>query len=101
MVTLHRYSEVQFIKNTVEVAQHCYNFTSRTERNGDETVKRVHFYKARELLSMRERLKQMGIDLTASTPYSLQENGLAERMTRNLLDKVRLMLKDAGMPFGY
>lgn len=54
---------------------------------------------ASEFVVMRKYLQEKGIEPSTSTPYSLQSNGVAERMNRILMFKVRAMLKDASTPW--
>lgn len=42
-------------------------------------------------------LKQYGIEHQKTTPYTPEQNGMAERMNRSLVEKVRCMLFDAHM----
>lgn len=59
--------------------------------NGKEYVNR-HFY---------EFCQMHGIDQQRSPHYAPQQNGLAERMNRTLLDRVRCMLLDSGVSRGF
>lgn len=43
-------------------------------------------------------LEESGIERQFTVAYSPQQNGVAERRNRTLLDMARSMLKDKGMP---
>jgi len=51
--------------------------------------------------SVQEYLREKGIKHEMTTPNTPQHNGVAERMNRTLLDKVRTMLIDADLPEVY
>lgn len=42
-------------------------------------------------------MKQNGIRYQTTNPYTPQQNGLAERMNRTIVEKARCMLFDAGL----
>lgn len=67
------------------------------DRNSGKTVKRVHTDSAKEFLVMRRNLKSIEIVHTTTSVHTPEFNGLAERMYRTLLDKVRTMLNEAVM----
>lgn len=48
--------------------------------------------------SFRRFCRTEGIRMETTVPYSPQQNGVAERLNRTLLDKSRSMLLDAGLP---
>lgn len=50
---------------------------------------------------MEEKLFLLAIKPTTTPAYSSESNGLVERMSRTLLDKVRSLLKEANMAKGY
>jgi transposase InsO family protein len=45
--------------------------------------------------------EEKGIQQEITTADTPQHNGVAERMNRTLLDKVRAMLNDADLPFSF
>lgn len=48
-----------------------------------------------EFVALRGSLAKIGVELTTSTAYGLQPNGLTERKNRSLKDRTRAMLKGA------
>ena len=46
-------------------------------------------------------LKQEGIRLQTSVPYSPSQNGVAERKNRSIVEMSKCMLPDAGIPLNY
>lgn len=49
----------------------------------------------------RELCEKNGIIHQTTAPYTPQQNGLAERMNRTIIEKVRCMLSDANLSKGY
>lgn len=64
------------------------------ERTTEGSVKRVHSDNAKAFLSMTSASKMMGIQLTTSSLYSPQSNGVSERKNWLLLIKARALLKE-------
>ena len=50
---------------------------------------------------LRNRLKEKGIRLQTTVPYSPEQNGVAERMNRTLVDRARTLLSHSGLPTRY
>lgn len=48
--------------------------------------------------SFQKFCRSKGISIETTVPYSPQQNGVAERMNRTLLEKSRAMIQDAGLP---
>eukprot|EP00951_Prasinocladus_malaysianus_P026715 scaffold237829_cov15-Prasinocladus_malaysianus.AAC.1 len=68
-------------------------------QTGDK-VKIIRTDRGGEYLSceLRSFFKSKGIIHQTTAPYSPQQNGSAERLNRTLVEKVRAMLQDAGLP---
>lgn len=97
IVSPQRYVRDELLKDRVVVGEHCINDTSSLHRNSYKKVRRLHSGNAREFSAMRRRLVQREIDLTTSSLYTPQSNGLAERINRTLLARTWSILKKAGM----
>jgi transposase InsO family protein len=59
------------------------------------SVKRLHTDNGGEYVNdfMKEYVDSKGIEHTSTAPYQPQNNGIAERVNRTLLGKVRAMLQ--------
>src|SRR6218665_572036 len=63
---------------------------SRSDNGGEYTGSKLINY-----------LNQEGIRLQTSVPYSPSQNGVAERKNRSIVEMVKCMLLDAGLPLKY
>jgi hypothetical protein len=70
------------------------------ERQTGRLVKAVRTDNGGEYVSkdLRSFFSAKGIDHQLSMPYTPQQNGVAERLNRTLMDRVRAMLLEAGQP---
>lgn len=57
----------------------------------------MHADNAGEFVSMPKTLENMGITLITSSAYSRESSGLSERINRVLMDKMRTLIKKAGL----
>ncbi|OWY92427.1 LOW QUALITY PROTEIN: hypothetical protein PHMEG_00038582, partial [Phytophthora megakarya] len=90
-----RYVVVYFLKKKSEVANNVLDHNQWGERikclrsdNGTEFVNK----------SMDKICQQYGIVHQKTVPYSPQQNGVAERMNRTIMEKARSMLLYKGVP---
>ena len=86
------------IRNKSEVAAEFRKYLAWLERRAECVVKRLHNDNGGEYIALEGFLKQHGIEISRSTPYSPQENGIAERCNRTVMESARAMLDHAGMP---
>ncbi|XXG89956.1 hypothetical protein AAC387_Pa12g1836 [Persea americana] len=77
-------------KARVEVESGCKIKTLRSDRGGEYTSK-----------EFQEYCRQWGIRHQFTTAYTPQQNGIAERKNRTILDMTRIMLKEKGLPKEY
>ena len=72
------------------------------KRDG-KRIKTVMFDQAKELTMgrMKELCDRRGIRIITSVPYSPASNGVVERMVSVMMNAVRAMLNDAGLPPGF
>lgn len=50
-----------------------------------------------EYLSLQDNLDEQGIEWEYSAPYTPQQNGVAERLNRTLLETARTILQHSGL----
>lgn len=95
-----RRARVYFIKNKSEVLSCFKHFVSISENQTGKQIKILRTdngteYKNTEFSNF---LVKKGIQHQLTNIYTPQQNGVAERYNRTLLDLARSMLADAGMP---
>ncbi|KAJ3531725.1 hypothetical protein NM688_g7534 [Phlebia brevispora] len=95
--------KVELIRTKDEMFGHTKAFIERAEV---ETNKKVNFFRSDgggEYGSqhMADYLKSKGIHHEKTTAYTPQQNGVAERMNRTLVEMARCLLHDAGLPNKY
>ena len=95
-----RMTFVYFMEKKSEAERHLRNFISFAERQTGRMVKRVRSDNGGEFCSssLREFLSKSGIVHELTAPYCPQQNGVAERTNRLLLEKARCMLLDMCVP---
>ena len=97
IVASSRYCDVGLLRSRSDMPDTLFNFIAWLERNTSVTVKRIHSDNAKEYVSLDSSLLEKGIWHTYSSAYTPQSNGLAERLNRTLLNKVRAMLRTSGL----
>ena len=94
---------VDGIKLKSEVVDGLKMFVERAEVETNHRVVSLDSDGGGEYIAgaLQQYLKDKGIRHEMTTPDTPQHNGVAERMNRTLLDKVRAMLADAALPDTY
>ena len=94
---------VEGLKAKSEVLEHLKAFITRAELETGNQVLSLRSDGGGEYTStnLEVYLRLKGIKHEITTPDTPQHNGVAERMNRTLLDKVRAMLIDADLPETY
>ena len=91
-----RFTTIYFLKKKDEAVVFMKEYLARATAIGFP-VERVRVDNGGEYSgsSLLAYLKSIGILHQPTVPYSPESNGLAERMNRSLMSKVRAMMKDA------
>lgn len=78
-------------------------FQNLVENQTDLKIKRIRSDNGSEYCnkSFMNHLKQCGIIHETTVPYTPQQNGIAERLNRTLMEKARAMLQDADLEKKY
>jgi transposase InsO family protein len=94
---------VDGIKLKSEVVDRLKTFVERAEVETNHRVVSLRSDGGGEYIAgaLQQYLRDKGIKHEMTTPDTPQHNGVAERMNRTLLDKVRAMLTDATLPETY
>lgn len=91
---------VYFLKNKLNILEVFKDYKSRVENELEYKIKVVRSDNGKEYCNkdFENFLRRQGIEHQTSTPYSPQQNGLAERMNRTLVERAKCMLFDAQLP---
>jgi hypothetical protein len=95
-----RYSMVKLIKYKSDVTSSLIEYINLVEKQTGNPVKALRSDNGGEYTSnqLDAFLKDKGIVHEYSLPYTPQQNGVAERLNRTLLDKAIPMLDQSGLP---
>jgi len=92
-----------FLKNKNEVFETFKIFKNMVENETDLKIKCVRTDNGTEYVNkdLKSFFLQHGIKHQTTVPYSPQQNGVAERANRTIMEKVRAMLTDANLSKNY
>jgi hypothetical protein len=77
----------------------CFKeFRISFEKQYGTTIKSIHSDNGGEYTLRENNAKKKGIQVTRAAPYAPESNGIAERMNRTLVEAVRTMLAQSGLP---
>jgi hypothetical protein len=96
-----KYSTIRLLKNKDEAVQASIDFIKwLNTQNKPNPIKRFHSDNGGEYKALNKAILKLGlgIEFTYSATYSPQQNGVAERMNRTLMDKTRALLIQANLP---
>lgn len=95
-----RWSEVRFLRNKSDVLQAFKDYKALVENQTGRRVKYLQSDNGREYCNERfdTFLKDNGIGRRLTVPYTPEQNGVAERKNRTLLDMARCLLLQSSLP---
>ena len=94
-----RKSWIYLTKTRTELYTIAAEWQKEVERQSNEELLAVRSDNAREYHALAKRLwKQSGVRSEFTTPYTPEQNGVAERLNRTLTSRIRAMLLGAGLP---
>ena len=90
---------IYFFKQKSKVFDRFKKFKALVENQTEKKIKVLRIDNGGEFCSkeFEEFCKKCGIARQKTTPYTPQQNGVAERMNRTLMEKARSMLSGAGL----
>lgn len=91
---------VYFLKTKEHVQEIFHNFKIMYEKQVSKVIRKLRSDNGGEYISseLEEYLKQCGIIHQTSAPNTPEQNGLAERMNRTIVERARSVLIAAGLP---
>lgn len=94
-----RKATVYVIRNKSEAIEKFQQFKSMAEKQTGKAIKKLRTDNGLEYCSadFEKILRENGIVHQKTAPYTSQQNGVAERFNRTIMDKVRCMLADADL----
>jgi transposase InsO family protein len=93
-----RKSWVYFSKERKELRELFQVFRARVEAESGLKLKAIRCDNAQEYRALERALATTGMQFEFTTPYTPEQNGVAERLNRSLMDIARTMLQDSGLP---
>jgi transposase InsO family protein len=92
-----------FLKTKDQASNFIKDFISEQETQMGKKVKRIRTDGGTEFVNaeLESFLKEKGIILETSAPYTQQQNGVAERFNRTTSEHALAMIKDAGLTDGF
>jgi Integrase core domain/gag-polypeptide of LTR copia-type/GAG-pre-integrase domain len=98
-----RFGVVYFLKRKDQCAAAFQKYLAWAENQTSDRMLALHSDRGGEYISgaLKSILDEKGIDHKLTMPGSPQQNGLAERWNRTILDKARSMLHSSGLSKGF
>ena len=98
-----RYTWVYFFKRKSETQQTVINFANEAQRQHNAKILTIRSDNGTEFknYTLDEFLSDEGIKHQYSAPYTPQQNGVAERKNRTLMDAARTMMAEFKSPYNF
>ncbi|KAH9705191.1 hypothetical protein KPL70_011781 [Citrus sinensis] len=98
-----RYGYVYLMRHKSEALEKFKEYRAETEKQLDKNIKKLRSDRGGEFLSgdFKEYLVENGIISQSTAPGTPQQNGVAERRNRTLLDMVRSMFSYSSLPISF
>ena len=96
-------SWVYFLKNKSEAFENFRKFKALVEKQSESCIKTLHTDRGGEFLSNEFTLfcEENGIRRELTSPYTQEQNGVAERKNRIVVEMARSLLKAKEIPNEY
>ncbi|KMQ85317.1 retrovirus-related pol polyprotein from transposon tnt 1-94 [Lasius niger] len=95
-----RYTEVVMLRQRSDVLKAFRNYKRRVEKLTGRHIKKLRTDNGKEYLSneFKKFFEDEGISRQLSVEYTPQQNGVAERANRTIIEMARCMLQQSGLP---
>jgi len=95
-----RYTEIIMLRKRSDVLQAFKNYKRRMENQTGRRIKKLRTDNGKEYLSndFKKFLEDESIARQLSVEYTPQQNGVAERANRTIVEMARCMLQQSGLP---
>lgn len=94
------YTETTMLRNRSDVLKAFKDYKRKVEKQTDQRIRKLRTDNGREYLSndFKELLKTEGIIHQLSVEYTPQQNGVAERKNRTLVEMARYLMLQGNLP---
>ena len=94
---------VYFLRNKSEVFGIFKKFKSTVELQSGYKLKKLRSDRGGEYISVefREFCEEIGMERQLTVAYTPQQNGVAERRNRTIVEMARCMMTEKGVPFDF
>ena len=98
-----RWCEVYFVKNESEISDAFKQYKAKVENLTGNIIKILQSDNGKEYMNREfdAYLKTQGLKKRLTVPYTLQQNSIAVRINRMLVEMARCMMRQAGSPPAY
>jgi len=98
-----RWCQVYFLKSKDEAPDKFVEFKRLVENQTGLKIKAFHTDNGKEFCNsiMDRVLKESDIQRRLTVPYTPEQNGVAERKNRTLVETARCLLKQSGLPITF
>lgn len=95
-----RFTVIYFLRHKSEVGEKVKEYIAMVENKFKCKPKTIRSDRGGEYMAgeLKQYFRSKGIATQYTAPYSPQQNGVAERKNRTLIEMARCMLTDAGLP---
>ena len=95
-----RYTETTMLRNRSDILEAFKNYKLKAEKQTGQRIKKLRTDNGREYLSnaFKDFLRSEGISHQLSVEYTPQQNGVAERKNRTLVEMARCMMLQGNLP---
>ena len=95
------FKSIYLLSKKSEVPDRFMEFAAHFERRNECIIKGLYSDNGGEYEGMHDHLREQGIEVVRSAPYTPEQNGVAERANRTLMNMVRSMLSHSGLPTSF
>jgi hypothetical protein len=95
-----RYARIYFMSHKNEAFSKYKFFEALVKTQHDQPIKTIQFDNGTEYVNkeFKDYMTSKGTVYRVTAPYTPQQNGIAERLNRTLMEKARAMIYEAGKP---
>ena len=94
---------IYFLKNKDEVFERFKEFKALVENLSEKRIKTLRSNNGGEFTSneFNKYCREAGIKRELTIPYNPQQNGVAKRKNRSIMEAIKAMIHDQDLPIGY